>query len=162
MLQTLRSHDQYNTTIYGQDDRYRGIYNGRRVVMVNEKDIHELGFAENDLVDLVSEWADPDGSIEERRAEEFRIVAYNTPQGNAAAYYPETNVLVPLDSVADVSGPRRRRQSSCVSRSADEDGEAVGSASGSPGQLYIGANPPRGEDAIGGADARRRETPKVP
>jgi len=104
LLQTLRSHDQYNTTIYGKDDRYRGIYNGRRVVMVNAKDIHELGFAENDLVDLASEWANPDGSIEERRAEEFRIVAYNTPKGNAAAYYPETNVLVPLDSVADVSG----------------------------------------------------------
>ncbi|KQP70346.1 hypothetical protein ASF40_11190 [Microbacterium sp. Leaf288] len=104
LLQTLRSHDQYNTTIYGKDDRYRGIHGGRRVVLVNAKDIVSLGFAENDVVDLVSEWTRPDGTIEERRAEEFRIVAYRTPRGNAAAYYPETNVLVPLDSVADVSG----------------------------------------------------------
>ncbi|MET0828235.1 MAG: FdhF/YdeP family oxidoreductase [Microbacterium sp.] len=100
LLQTLRSHDQYNTTIYGKDDRYRGIHGGRRVILVNEKDIQKLGFAEGDVVDLVSEWRD---GIE-RRAEEFRIVAYSTPRGNAAAYYPETNVLVPLDSVADVSG----------------------------------------------------------
>ncbi|WP_194396138.1 FdhF/YdeP family oxidoreductase [Microbacterium atlanticum] len=104
LLQTLRSHDQYNTTIYGKDDRYRGIRGGRRVVLVNEKDIVALGFAEDDIVDLVSEWTRPDGTVEERRAEEFRIVAYRTPRGNAAAYYPETNVLVPLDSVADVSG----------------------------------------------------------
>ncbi|GAA5089703.1 FdhF/YdeP family oxidoreductase [Microbacterium yannicii] len=104
LLQTLRSHDQYNTTIYGKDDRYRGIHGGRRVVLVNAKDIEHLGFAENDIVDLVSEWRSPDGTLEERRAEEFRIVAYRTPRGNAAAYYPETNVLVPLDSVADVSG----------------------------------------------------------
>ncbi|MBW9111986.1 FdhF/YdeP family oxidoreductase [Microbacterium ureisolvens] len=104
LLQTLRSHDQYNTTIYGKDDRYRGIHDGRRVVLVNTKDIQALGFAEDEIVDLVSEWTRPDGTIEERRAEEFRIVAYNTPKGNAAAYYPETNVLVPLDSVADISG----------------------------------------------------------
>ena len=100
LLQTLRSHDQYNTTIYGKDDRYRGIHGGRRVIMVNPKDIQQLGFEEGDIVDLVSEWRDG----VERRAEEFRIVAYSTPRGNAAAYYPETNVLVPLDSVADVSG----------------------------------------------------------
>jgi molybdopterin-dependent oxidoreductase alpha subunit len=104
LLQTLRSHDQYNTTIYGKDDRYRGIHDGRRVVLVNAKDIQRLGFAENEVVDLVSEWQRPDGTVEERRAEGFRIVAYSTPVGNAAAYYPETNVLVPLDSVADVSG----------------------------------------------------------
>jgi len=104
LLQTLRSHDQYNTTIYGKDDRYRGIRGGRRVVLVNADDIVELGFAEGEIVDIVSEWTRPDGSVEERRAEEFRIVSYSTPRGNAAAYYPETNVLVPLDSVADVSG----------------------------------------------------------
>ncbi|KQZ83086.1 hypothetical protein ASD56_12170 [Microbacterium sp. Root166] len=103
LLQTLRSHDQYNTTIYGKDDRYRGIHGGRRVVMVNAADITALGFEDGEIVDLVSEWAGPDG-VQERRAEEFRIVAYPTPRGNAAAYYPETNVLVPLDSVADVSG----------------------------------------------------------
>ena len=100
----MRSHDQYNTTIYGKDDRYRGIHGGRRVVLVNPKDIQVLGFAEGEIVDLVSEWAGADGVIQERRAEAFRIVGYSTPRGNAAAYYPETNVLVPLDSVADVSG----------------------------------------------------------
>ncbi|MFE1644234.1 FdhF/YdeP family oxidoreductase [Microbacterium sp. P01] len=104
LLQTLRSHDQYNTTIYGKDDRYRGIHGGRRVVLVNGFDIVELGFEDGESVDLVSEWTGQDGTVQERRAEGFRIVAYRTPRGNAAAYYPETNVLVPLDSVADVSG----------------------------------------------------------
>jgi molybdopterin-dependent oxidoreductase alpha subunit len=104
LLQTLRSHDQYNTTVYGKDDRYRGIHGGRRVILVNAHDIGALGFAEDDIVDLVSEWQAPDGTTQERRAEEFRVVAYDTPRGNAAAYYPETNVLVPLESVADVSG----------------------------------------------------------
>jgi molybdopterin-dependent oxidoreductase alpha subunit len=100
ILQTIRSHDQYNTTIYGKDDRYRGIHGGRRVVLVNREDLVALGFQEGDFVDLVSEFADG----VERRAERFRTVAYSTPRGNAAAYYPETNVLVPLDSTADVSG----------------------------------------------------------
>jgi anaerobic selenocysteine-containing dehydrogenase len=99
ILQTLRSHDQYNTTIYGKDDRYRGIHGGRRVVLVNGADIAELGYADGDMVDLVSEFRGT-----ERRAENFRIVSYSTPKGCAAAYYPETNVLVPLDSVADTSG----------------------------------------------------------
>lgn len=99
VLQTLRSHDQYNTTIYGKDDRYRGIHGGRRVVMVNADDITELGFADGDMVHLISEFQGT-----ERRAENFRIVSYSTPKGCAAAYYPETNVLVPLDSVADTSG----------------------------------------------------------
>lgn len=99
LLQTLRSHDQFNTTIYGKDDRYRGIHDGRRVVFVHADDVAELGFADGAMVDLVSEW--PDGV--ERRAEAFRVVAYDTPRGCAAAYYPETNVLVPLDSTAKIS-----------------------------------------------------------
>ncbi|GAA4156333.1 FdhF/YdeP family oxidoreductase [Gryllotalpicola daejeonensis] len=99
LLQTIRSHDQYNTTIYGSDDRYRGIYNGRRVVLVNAHDLRELGFENGELVDLVSEWRDG----VKRRAEKFRLVTYSTPRGNAAAYYPETNVLVPLDSYAQGS-----------------------------------------------------------
>jgi len=103
LLQTLRSHDQYNTTIYGKDDRYRGIYNGRRVVLLHPRDIFDQGLADGDYVDLVSEWVAPDGHVEERRAEAFRVVEYDTPYRNAAAYYPETNVLVPLDSTADVS-----------------------------------------------------------
>jgi molybdopterin-dependent oxidoreductase alpha subunit len=97
LLQTLRSHDQFNTTIYGLSDRYRGIEGGRRVVFVNPADIAELGFADGDLVDLVTHWTDDD---RERRAASFRIVAYQTPRGSAAAYYPETNSLVPLDSTA--------------------------------------------------------------
>ncbi|MEU2254131.1 FdhF/YdeP family oxidoreductase [Nocardia xishanensis] len=96
VLQTLRSHDQYNTTIYGLDDRYRGVHGGRRVILVNAEDIAEFGFADGDLVDLVSEWTDG----VERRVRAFRVVAYPTPRGNAAAYYPETNALVPLDHVA--------------------------------------------------------------
>ncbi|MEU4873549.1 FdhF/YdeP family oxidoreductase [Streptomyces sp. NPDC021608] len=99
LLQTLRSHDQYNTTIYGLDDRYRGIRNGRRVVLVNAEDARALGFAEGAYVDLVSEWEDG----VERRAPGFRVVLYPTTRGCAAAYYPETNVLVPLDATADTS-----------------------------------------------------------
>ena len=95
ILQTLRSHDQYNTTIYGLDDRYRGVKGGRRVVFVNPGDIADLGLHDGDRVDLVSEFGG-----QERRATDFRVVAYATPAGNAAAYYPETNPLVPLDHVA--------------------------------------------------------------
>ncbi|MEU8969720.1 FdhF/YdeP family oxidoreductase [Streptomyces monashensis] len=99
LLQTLRSHDQYNTTIYGLDDRYRGIRGGRRVVLVHPEDAGALGFAEGAYVDLVSEWKDG----VERRAPGFRVVHYPTTRGCAAAYYPETNVLVPLDATADTS-----------------------------------------------------------
>ncbi|AZM88674.1 MULTISPECIES: FdhF/YdeP family oxidoreductase [Streptomyces] len=99
LLQTLRSHDQYNTTIYGLDDRYRGITGGRRVVMVNPQDAAELGLADGSYTDLVGEWKDG----VERRAPGFRVVHYPTARGCAAAYYPETNVLVPLDSTADTS-----------------------------------------------------------
>ncbi len=98
LLQTVRSHDQYNTTIYGLDDRYRGVHSGRRVVFVNPEDLAERGMADGEIVDLISEW--PDG---ERKAEEFRIIAYPTARGCCAAYFPETNVLVPLDSVAETS-----------------------------------------------------------
>ncbi|WP_416978456.1 FdhF/YdeP family oxidoreductase [Streptomyces sp. T028] len=99
LLQTLRSHDQYNTTIYGLDDRYRGISNGRRVVLVNAEDARAFGLADGSYVDLVSEWRDG----VERRAPGFRVVLYPTTRGCAAAYYPETNVLVPLDATADTS-----------------------------------------------------------
>ncbi|MFH9125954.1 FdhF/YdeP family oxidoreductase [Streptomyces griseoaurantiacus] len=99
LLQTLRSHDQYNTTIYGLDDRYRGIRDGRRVVLVNAEDARALGVADGSYVDLVSEWRDG----VERRAPGFRVVHYPTARGCAAAYYPETNVLVPLDATADTS-----------------------------------------------------------
>jgi molybdopterin-dependent oxidoreductase alpha subunit len=99
LLQTLRSHDQYNTTIYGLDDRYRGVHGGRRVVFVHPDDLAELGIADATMVDLVSEWTDG----VQRRAPGFRVVSYPTARGCAAAYFPEANVLVPLDSVADGS-----------------------------------------------------------
>ncbi|WP_030864618.1 FdhF/YdeP family oxidoreductase [Streptomyces sp. NRRL S-37] len=99
LLQTLRSHDQWNTVPYTDNDRYRGIHGSRHVVLVNPADLTELGLARGDRVDLVSVWAD--GS--ERRAENFEVVPYPAAKGSAAAYYPETNVLVPLDSVADIS-----------------------------------------------------------
>src|SRR5690606_34887823 len=99
LLQTLRSHDQYNTTVYGLDDRYRGVRGGRRVVLVNPDDAARLGLADGSYTDIVSEW--PDGV--ERRAAHYLVVHYPTVPGCAAAYYPETNVLVPLDSTAEVS-----------------------------------------------------------
>jgi molybdopterin-dependent oxidoreductase alpha subunit len=99
ILQTVRSHDQYNTTIYGLDDRYRGIRAGRRVVFVHPDDIAQLGLTDGEMVDIISEWHDG----VERRAPGFRVVAYQTARGCCAAYFPETNVLVPLDSTAEGS-----------------------------------------------------------
>ncbi|AWR45124.1 CbbBc protein [Pseudomonas aeruginosa] len=95
ILQTLRSHDQYNTTIYGLDDRYRGVKGQREVVFANEADIRRLGYQPGDKVDLVSLWSD---GIE-RRVRRFTLLAFDIPAGQAAAYYPETNPLVPLESV---------------------------------------------------------------
>ncbi|AMW14996.1 hypothetical protein A4E84_39380 [Streptomyces qaidamensis] len=99
LLQTIRSHDQYNTTVYGLDDRYRGIHQGRRVLFVHADDLAALGLADGETVDIVSEFTDG----VERRALAFRTVAYPTARGCCAAYFPETNVLVPLDSTADIS-----------------------------------------------------------
>lgn len=96
-LMTTRSHDQYNTTIYGMDDRYRGVYGQRRVVFANKVDIERLGFQAGDWVDMKSVWSD--GS--ERRADRFLLVEYEIPQGCLGSYYPETNSLVPLESFAD-------------------------------------------------------------
>lgn len=100
VLQTLRSHDQYNTTIYGLDDRYRGVKGGRRVVFVNPADIEALGLRDGQRVSLISEFPGADGSMVERRVDDFLVVPYSTPVGNAAAYYPETNPLIPLDHTA--------------------------------------------------------------
>jgi molybdopterin-dependent oxidoreductase alpha subunit len=100
LLQTLRSHDQFNTTIYGLDDRYRGVRKGRRVVFVNPDDLAELGFADGQQVDLHAEAADG----RDRCAADFRIVSYPTARGCAAAYFPEANPLVALDAQADRSG----------------------------------------------------------
>ncbi|MEM9710329.1 MAG: FdhF/YdeP family oxidoreductase [Pseudomonadota bacterium] len=91
VLQTFRSHDQYNTTIYGLDDRYRGVYGARNVVFAHKSDIATAGFQPGDLVDIVG----CHGDGVERRAQGFRLVAYDLPPGCVAGYYPELNVLVP-------------------------------------------------------------------
>ena len=96
-LQTTRSHDQYNTTIYGMDDRYRGVYGQRRVLFIHADDIRALGMKDGDWVNIRTVWDDG----QERRADGFKLVAYGIPRGNIAAYYPETNPLVPLDSYAE-------------------------------------------------------------
>ncbi|MEV8337251.1 FdhF/YdeP family oxidoreductase [Leucobacter sp. NPDC077196] len=96
ILQTIRSHDQFNTTIYSLNDRYRGIKKGRSVIFVHPDDLAELGLADGQTVDIFSEWKDqPD-----RVLRGFRTVAFPTARGCAAAYFPEANVLVPLDSTA--------------------------------------------------------------
>jgi molybdopterin-dependent oxidoreductase alpha subunit len=98
-LMTMRSQDQFNTTIYDLDDRYRGIYNGRRVVFLHEQDVAELGLAQGQIVDLTSHFKG-----EKRTAEHFMVVPYSIPRRCAAAYFPEANVLVPVDSVTPGSG----------------------------------------------------------
>ena len=99
-LQSLRSHDQYNTTIYGLDDRYRGVYGQREVLFINPEDMSELGYEAGQNVDIETLWND--GIT--RRVNGFKLVPYNIPRGNLAAYYPETNPLVPLSSFGDGSG----------------------------------------------------------
>ena len=99
-LLTTRSHDQYNTTIYGMDDRYRGVFGQRRVVFINAEDIRALGMKDGDWINIRTVWDDG----QERRADSFKLVAYDIPRGNIAAYYPETNPLVPLSAVAANAG----------------------------------------------------------
>ena len=98
MMMTIRSHDQYNTTIYGLDDRYRGIKNGRRVVLMNENDMSNHDLLKGSLVDLSSEMKS--GLIVSPK---WFVVPYDIPEGNVATYFPESNMLIPLDSVADGS-----------------------------------------------------------
>lgn len=97
-LMTIRSHDQFNTTIYGLNDRYRGVFRGRRVVMINAEDLRDAGWPEGSEVDITSHFGD-----EKRVAKKFRLVSYSIPRRCLAAYFPETNVLVPLGSVAEKS-----------------------------------------------------------
>ncbi len=99
VLQTLRSHDQYNTTIYGFDDRYRGIKNERKVLFINSADIDMLGYQEGDFVTISACWGDD----VQRQVTAFKLVAYEIPAGNLAAYFPETNPLVALDSYGEHS-----------------------------------------------------------
>ncbi|NPC69411.1 FdhF/YdeP family oxidoreductase [Corallococcus exiguus] len=98
MMMTLRSHDQYNTTVYGLDDRYRGIHQGRRVVFLHPEDVKARGLTAGQKVDLTSHFQG-----ETRVAREFLVVPYNIPRQCAATYFPEANVLVPVASFADKS-----------------------------------------------------------
>jgi anaerobic selenocysteine-containing dehydrogenase len=97
-MMTVRSHDQFNTTIYGLDDRYRGILNERRVVMLNPADIADAGLRDGQEVNLTSHFRG-----EERVVRRFVVVPYAIPRGCAATYFPEANPLVPIGSVADGS-----------------------------------------------------------
>ena len=102
LLMTIRSHDQYNTTLYGLDDRYRGVYGGRRVVFLNADDLREHGWQNGQLLDITSHFL-AEGGAERRTAQHFAAVAYDIPRRCAAAYFPEANALVPLASVAETS-----------------------------------------------------------
>jgi len=97
VLQTLRSHDQYNTTIYGFSDRYRGLSGDRHIILLNESDITALGLSSGDKVDIEALWGDQIV----RKVTNFTVLAYDIPAGNAAAYYPETNPLVALANYGD-------------------------------------------------------------
>jgi molybdopterin-dependent oxidoreductase alpha subunit len=101
LMMTIRSHDQFNTTVYTNNDRYRGIHGSRRVVFVNVEDLKDLGLEKGQQVDIHSHW--PNEQIQTRTVENFILVGYDIPRGCAAAYYPETNDLIPLSSVADKS-----------------------------------------------------------
>jgi len=95
VMMTIRSHDQYNTTIYDLHDRYRGVHGNRRVVLMNASDMTDRGWKTRHIVDIVSHFEG-----ETRRADGWQIIAYDIPRGNIATYFPESNVLVPLDSTA--------------------------------------------------------------
>ncbi|MEL6548217.1 MAG: molybdopterin dinucleotide binding domain-containing protein [Myxococcota bacterium] len=97
-MMTIRTHDQFNTTVYGEDDRYRGIYGGRRVVLMNKEDIARAGLREGQEVHLTSRFRGI-----ERHGKSFFVVPYAIPRRCVATYFPEANVLVPLDKVADKS-----------------------------------------------------------
>jgi anaerobic selenocysteine-containing dehydrogenase len=94
-MMTIRSQDQFNTTIYGLNDRYRGVYHGRRVVFLNADDVREAGLQQGQMVDLTSHFEG-----EKRLARHFMVAPFAIPRGCAATYFPEANVLVPINSTA--------------------------------------------------------------
>lgn len=116
-LMTTRSHDQYNTTIYGMDDRYRGVFGERRVIFINKEDLAARNLKAGDWVNLTSTWQD--GIT--RRANRFMLVEYDIPQGCLGGYYPETNNLVPLDSVADRSNTPTSKSVPVLLEKADKE-----------------------------------------
>jgi anaerobic selenocysteine-containing dehydrogenase len=103
-MTTVRSHDQFNTVVYGLDDRYRGVWGGRRVIFVNPEDLRELDLSDGQLVDITSHFEG-----ETRTLRRFRAVAYPIARKSAAAYYPEANVLVSVHSVnAETNQPAHK------------------------------------------------------
>jgi len=98
LLMSIRSHDQFNTTIYGLNDRYRGIHNERRVLFMNEADMARESFKKMEVVNIMSNYEG-----QERKVFQFLVVPYNIPKGNLAAYFPETNALIPIYEYADKS-----------------------------------------------------------
>lgn len=98
LMMTIRSHDQYNTTIYGLDDRYRGIKNGRRVILMNKDDMNDASLKKGDLVDITSYFKD-----ERRKIKQFMVIPYSIPKQCVATYFPEANPLVPLNNKAKKS-----------------------------------------------------------
>jgi molybdopterin-dependent oxidoreductase alpha subunit len=116
VMTTIRTHDQFNTTVYGLDDRYRGIHNERRVIFLNADDMRDRGLAAGDVVDLTSHFQG-----QSRTARRFLVVPYDIPRGCAASYFPETNVLVPIESVAKTSNtPTSKYVVISVTRHKDE------------------------------------------
>ena len=109
IMMTIRSHDQYNTTVYGLDDRYRGIKDARRVILMNAEDMQDAGISQGSMVDITSHF---DGTT--RDSELWRVVQYDIPRGNVATYFPEANSLIPLGSVAEKSNTPTSK-SICVS-----------------------------------------------
>ncbi|HCL52396.1 MAG TPA: CbbBc protein, partial [Pseudomonas sp.] len=121
VLQSMRSHDQYNTTIYGLDDRYRGVRGQRDVLFANEADIVRLGFEPGQKVDIVSLWGDE----HVRRVRGFTLLAFDIPAGQAAAYYPEVNPLVPLESIGEGSHTPTSKFIAIKLERAEDDGRIL-------------------------------------
>ena len=133
LMMTIRSHDQFNTSIYGLDDRYRGIYNGRRVVFLNLDDMRSAGLTAGQTVDLISHFEG-----EERVARHFAVVPYSIPRRCAATYFPETNVLVPLGSVADKSNtPASKSVVISIRPAADREKSDSDQVGGQGGKRFV-------------------------
>ncbi len=120
MMMTIRSHDQFNTTIYGLDDRYRGVYNERRVIFMNQQDMNQHSLQKGDVVDL-SNYADD----RERVAHRFIVIPFAIPVGCTATYFPETNVLVPINSIADKSNTPTSKLVVIKIKKCNEDAQVV-------------------------------------
>jgi anaerobic selenocysteine-containing dehydrogenase len=118
VMMTIRSHDQYNTTIYGLDDRYRGIKGNRRIIMMNAQDMVDRGWKTRHYVDITSHFEG-----ETRTADGWQLVAFDIPRGNIATYFPEANVLIPLNSTADKSNTPTSKWVIC---SLSEPGKLLG------------------------------------